>query len=381
MYPASAALKSAILTDHIVVAKAEIWTSDQLLTTLDVRSGSVVINAKNSVRRTCSVELVTNRTSTNLVPKSDFDYLAPYGNELRLYRGVQFKDGTTEYVPLGVFVMTTVDISDSNEGVVIQIQGEDRSLLVTRAKWLEPYQMVSASLETAISAMLKTRYADIFVNFPTTNITIGQVVLGTDQDNDPWKDAVQLCEMVGYDLFFDADGVATMRQFPSLDGSVVVKSFSENSGTTITALQRSISTKETFNGIVYVVEGTQVTTPIRVTVWDEDSTSPTYRYGKFGQVPKFVKTNVSITSAAATTAAKNLLNTYIGSQEIIKWDGVVDPTLEAQDVVYVQANGSYVDRLVIIDSITIPMSPFEPMSAEARIVRVVATGETVVIGA
>jgi len=264
---------------------------------------------------------------------------------------------------------------------LIQIQGEDRSLLVTRAKWLEPYQMVSASLETAISAMLKTRYADIFVNFPTTNITIGQVVLGTDQDNDPWKDAVQLCEMVGYDLFFDADGVATMRQFPSLDGSVVVKSFSENSGTTITALQRSISTKETFNGIVYVVEGTQVTTPIRVTVWDEDSTSPTYRYGKFGQVPKFVKTNVSITSAAATTAAKNLLNTYIGSQEIIKWDGVVDPTLEAQDVVYVQANGSYVDRLVIIDSITIPMSPSEPMSAEARIVRVVATGETVVIGA
>jgi hypothetical protein len=380
MYPASAALKSAILTDHIVIAKAEIWTSDQKLITLDIDSGSVSINAKNSTRRSCSVKLVTNRTTANLVPKSDFDYLSPYGNELRLFRGVQFRDGTTEYVPLGVFVMTTVDISDTNEGVSISIQGEDRSIIVSRAKWLEPYQMVSASLESAITTMLKTRYADIQTSFPTTNITIGQIVLGTDQDNDPWKDAVQLCELVGYDLYFNADGVVVMNQFPTLDGSVVVKKFSETDGTTITSLNRTISTKETYNGIIYIVEGTQVATPIRVTVWDEDSTSPTYRFGAFGQVPKVVKTNLVSTVNQATTAAKLLLNTYIGAQETVRFDGIVDPTLEAQDVVYVKSIGSYVDRLVIIDSISIPLSPSEVMTAEARIVRVISAGETIVVG-
>jgi len=380
MYPASAALKAAILTDHIVIAKAEIWSSDQKLTTLNIDSGSVSINAKNSTRRNCSVKLVTDRTTANLVPKSDFDYLSPYGNELRLFRGVQFKDGTTEYVPLGVFVMTTVDISDTNEGVSISIQGEDRSIIVSRAKWLEPYQMASTTLEAAILAMLKTRYADVQTSFPTTNITIGQIVLGNDQDNDPWKDAVQLCELVGYDLYFNADGVVVMNQFPTLDGSVVVKKFSETDGTTITSLNRTISTKETYNGIIYIVEGTQVASPIRVTIWDEDSTSPTYRFGAFGQVPKVVKTNLVSTVNQATTAAKLLLNTYIGAQETIRFDGIVDPTLEAQDVVYVKSIGSYVDRLVIIDSITIPLSPNEVMTADARIVRVISAGETIVVG-
>jgi hypothetical protein len=381
MYPASAALKSAILKDHIVVAKAEVWTSDQFLTTLNIASGSVSIDANSAVRRTCSVELTTSRDVTNLVPSNDFDLLTPFGNELRLFRGVQFIDGSVEYVPLGVFVITDVDISDQNDGVSIKVTGEDRSIIVTRSKWLEPYQMVSGTLEAGISNLLKSRYADVIIAFPTTGITIGQVVLGTDNDNDPWKDAVQICELVGYDLYFDATGTAVMNRFPILDGSVVVKKFSETDGTTLTSIDRSISTKETFNGIIYIVEGTQVSTPVRVTVWDEDTTSPTYRFGKFGQVPKVIKSNLLSTSDQAITAARALLNTYIGAQENIKWDAIVDPTLEAQDVVYIKTIGSKIDRLVIIDSISIPLGPTEQMSANARVVRVVAVGETIVVGA
>lgn len=381
MYTATAKFRAAIVTQHTVDAEAEIWTSDQKLISLPIESGTVSVSTKNATRRTCEVQLLTDRTSNNLVPSTNFDYITPFGNELRLFRGILYTDGTDEYIPLGVFVITDVAIADSAEGVTIKVQGEDRSTIISRAKWLEPYQMVSGTLEASITALLQSRYSDVQVSFPTTGVTIGQVILGADKANDPWKDAVQICELVGYDLYFDVNGVATMKQFPSLDGSVVVATYEEGNGTTITNLNRTISNKETYNGVVYTVTGTQVTTPLRVTVWDEDSTSPTYRYGKFGQVPIFIDSNLVQTTDAAITAATALLNTYIGAQETVNWESLVDPTLDVRDVVYVKSVGSKVNRLVILDSLTIPMTADAQMKADARIVRVVATGESIKIGA
>jgi len=381
MYSSSGALKAAILTDHIVISKAEIWASDQKLQTIDISEGTVQVDAGSAVRRTCEVTLITDRETTNLVPDNDFDLLTPFGNELRLYRGVQYYDETQEYVPLGVFVITEVNITDTNEGVTIKLKGEDRSIRVSRAKFTEAYEMTAGTLESALTDLLKDRYPDVETAFPTTNVTITKIVLGTEQDNDPWKDAVEIAELVGFDLYFDPNGVAVMKQFPTLDGSVVVATFIEGSGTTVTSLNRTISTKSTYNGVVYTIEGSEVATPIRVEVWDEDPASPTYRFGVFGEVPVFIETSLVATEAEAVRAAINLLNIYIGSQEIINWDSLVDPTLDAQDVVYVKSNGSKVDRLVIIDSLDIPLTPQGNMSATARTVRVIATGEQVVIGA
>lgn len=381
MYPASAAFKSAVSTDHVVIAKAEVWSQDQKLTTLNIDKGSVKVDAKSTIRRTCSVHLVTDRTADNLVPDTGFDTLTPFGNELRLYRGVRYSDGTEEYVPLGVFIMTDIDITDSNEGVEINIQGEDRSLKVSRNKWLEPYQVTNGPLENAIEDILRDRFDDIQTNFPTTNVSINQVLLGAENENDPWKDAVELCELVGFDLFFDANGIATMRQFPNLDGSVVVASYREGENNKIISIRRNISSKETYNGVIYTLEGSEVTTPVRVQAWDEDTTSPTYRFGVFGEAPTFVTSNLLATEAQALSAAYALLNRYIGAQESISWNSIVDPTLDANDVVYIRNVGAKVDRVVIIDSIDIPLSPEEEMTADARVVRVVDANEIVQVGA
>lgn len=380
MYPASAAFKAAVITDHVVIAKAEVWNQDQKLATLAIDKGSVKIDVKSAVRRTCQVHLVTDRTTANLVPDNDFDTLSPFGNELRLYRGVQFADGSEEYVPLGVFLMTDIDITDNNEGVEITVSGEDRSLKISRNKWLEPYQVADGPLEDAIEALLQDRYDDVQTNFPTTNVSINQVVLGSENENDPWKDAVELCELVGYDLYFDNNGIVVMRQFPTVDGAVVVASYNEDATTTVTSLSRRVSSKDTFNGVIYTIEGTEVETPIRVEAWDEDTTSPTYRYGVFGEAPTFITTSVLATEAEAITAAKLLLNRYIGAQEQISWNGLVDPTLDANDVVYIKASGAKVDRIVIIDSLDIPLSPEDTLNADARVVRVVSANEIVQIG-
>jgi hypothetical protein len=380
MYSSSAAFKAAVRADHTVIAKAEVWASDQKLQEIEISDGSVSVDSGSAVRRTCEITLVTNREVNNLVPDNDFDLLTPFGNELRLYRGVQYLDGTQEYVPLGVFVITQVAISDTNDGVIIKLEGEDRSIRISRAKWTEPYQMSSGSLESSLTDLLKNRYPDAELAFPATNVSVNKVVLGSENSNDPWKDAVEIAELVGYDLYFDQNGVVQMQQFPTLDGSVVVALYSEGDGTTVTSLDRTISTKETFNGVIYTIEGSEVVTPIRIEVWDEDTTSPTYRYGVFGEVPTFIETNLLATEDEAIRAATGLLNTYIGKQEVVTWKSLVDPSLDVQDVVYVKSNGAKIDRLVIIDSLDIPLKPESPMSANARTVRVVSSGEQIIVG-
>ena len=380
MYPTSAAFKAAVLTDHVVISKAEVWSSDRKLIDFDIDTGKVSVTTSNAVRRSCEVHVSTDRTSDNLVPDDGFDFIAPFGNQLRLYRGIQYTDGTEEYVPLGVFVITEVDVKDTNEGVSMVIRGEDKSIIVSRNKWTSAYQMVNGTLEASLTALLQNRYADITTDFPVTNISVNQIVLGSDSNLDPWKDAVGIAQLVGYDLYFDVNGVCTMKQFPTLDAASVVATYKEGSGTTITSLDRKISTKETYNGVVYTVEGSQVTTPVRVEIWDEDPASPTYRYGVFGSVPTFVTTNLISTSAEAIKAASLLLNTYIGQQEVINFESIVDPSLDVNDVVYVNSEGAKVDRTVIIDSMDIPLEYTGSLNVATRVVRIVGANEVIAIG-
>ena len=380
MYPTSAAYKSAVVSNHTVIAKAEVWSEDRKLIDLDIDSGKVTVSNTNSIRRTCEVHLTTDRTTDNLVPDTGFDYLAPFGNQLRLYRGIEFDDGTQEYIPLGVFVMNDVKVTDTNDGVSITITGEDKSIIVSRNKWTSPYQMVNGTLEASLLALLQNRYPDIITDFPTTNVTVNQVLLGADSQLDPWKDAVNIAQLVGYDLFFDVKGVCTMKQFPTLDAASVVATYKEGDGTVITEVNRNISTKETYNGVIYTIEGSQVTTPIKVEVWDEDTTSPTYRYGVFGSVPTFVTTNLISTSAEAIKAASLLLNIYIGAQEEINFTSIVDPSLDVNDVIYIKAEGAKVDRTVIIDQLEVPLEYKGTLSVRTRVVRVVGANEIVAIG-
>jgi hypothetical protein len=138
---------------------------------------------------------------------------------------------------------------------------------------------------------------------------------------DPWQDAVYLAQLVGYDLYFDVLGVATLRPFPSLDATAVVAKYEEGKQTLITSLDRSMSSKETYNGVIYTIQGSQVNTPIRVEIWDEDTTSPTYRYGVFGDAPTFITSQMFCQPKQTQLRRRHLYSTHIvGRKKIL--DGI-----------------------------------------------------------
>src|SRR5690349_16631455 len=136
MYSVSQGFKDALTRSHRVITKAEVLRQGQAIQTLWINSGQVDIDATAAIRRKCKVTLADELGT--LTPASAADLLTPFGNELKLYRGIRFADGSEEYVPQGVFGMTTVDIEDDGPGVVINVEGYDRSKKVQRARFTGP---------------------------------------------------------------------------------------------------------------------------------------------------------------------------------------------------------------------------------------------------
>lgn len=369
MYPTTDEFRAEVRKSHTSVASAEVWRGSQKVVDLPVQDGSVTVSVNQATRRTCSLSLMVGRTDNDLVPDTAFDALTPFGNELRLYRGVRFADGSEELVPLGVFVITGVEFDETDQGVAISISGVDRSVRISRNIWLQPYRVTAGALTDALTGILQNRWPAVELSFPTVAVSVEQQVLGQESGSDPWKDAVYLAEMAGYDLFFDQNGICTLQPFPSPDAASVVASFTDED--VLIRVARQDTTTDTYNGVVYVVESSWLVTPFRVEVWDEDPSSPTYRYGNFGEVPKVFSQSAITDINASTAAAALLLSRGLGLAQNVSWDLIVDPALDVNDVVLVNNVGTKTDRVMIIDQLVIPLSPSAAMQATARTVRVV----------
>jgi hypothetical protein len=369
MYPTTDAFRAAVRESHTAVATAEVWRGLQKILDLDVDEGSVQVSVNRAARRTCSASFSVSRNANDLVPDTSFDAITPFGNEIRLYRGIEFPNGTREMVPLGVFVITRVDIEEASDRVRVAISGVDRSIKVSRNVWLEPYQVSAGALTDALTGLLQNRWPAIELSFPTLAVQVQQQVLGQNAGSDPWKDAVYLAEMAGYDLFFDANGLCVLQPFPSPDSASVVATYTDDD--VLLRVQRQDTTDDTYNGVVYIVESSWLLVPYRVEVWDLDPNSPTYRYGGFGEVPKIVSQSAITDNNSATTAAAALLSKGLGLAQNVTWDAIVDPALDVNDVVLVRNEGTKTERVLIVDQVTIPLSPSASLSAQARTVRVV----------
>lgn len=371
MYQASAAFRSAIRASHTSISKAEVWAGDSKILDLDIDSGSVKVDSQSSQRRTCTASLIVP-VGSSLVPSTASDPLEPFGNEVRLYKGVQYPDLSTEYLPVGVFGLTRSKVRDGDNGVLIDLEGVDRSAKISNNKWTQPYTVAAGLLTSALSALILDRYPDAIINFPTLADLVAQQVLGLSGNTDPWADAVKIANLAGYDLFFDQIGQVALQALPSIDGLTVDVSYLEGDSNVVTEVEADTDTFQTYNGVIYVGQGSNIATPLRVEVWDNDPASPTYRYGNFGQRPQTIIQSLIYDSAQALRAATALLSQYLGATQAVSWSQVPNPALDALDVVFIQSSGTKVNRVTVIDSIDLPLEATGAMTVKARTVRILA---------
>lgn len=452
MYAVSEDFKRAVRRSHKASVRCEIWREGQKLRTLEPLDGSVEIDGRRAVRRTCQVSIavpdprvvVNRQTATyarlaaagyasysalaaafptyatlslpsaetagtvdsGLVPQTAFDDVTPYGNEIRLWRGIEITTGrqrnysnlaaafatytalaagaptygqlaqttivTTdvEEVPLGVFVITDVDVKAQRGTTNLTVKGSDRSLRVQRNRWAEPYQIATGTnVGTALTALLQDRYDDVQVNFTSTDRTVPSTVLGAETDNDPWADAQRIATAAGLELYFDGDGVARLEPVNDFTEVSPDAIYRENDEAMVLSVSRSVSVQKTYNGVIATAEGTGTTDTFRAEAWDEDADSPTYRYGPFGQVPKFFSSPLLTSQDAALSAATSILAKSRGVVESVDWEQITDPSLDSGDVIAVTNDATKVDRLMVVDRLTIPLKVQDSMKAVARTIR------------
>lgn len=343
---------------------------------------------------------------SRLVPATAYDPVAPYGNEIRAWRGVTVtsrrrstyaglaaagyadysaldagvanygaftlptvEETAVEEVPLGVYVITDVEVRGSRGSTSLAVKASDRSVRIQRNRWTQPYTIAAGTnVGTAILGILTDRWPAVVTAFTATAATVPLTVLGLEPDNDPWSDAQALASSAGLDLYFDADGAARLEPVPDYTDASPDAIYRENAEAMVLNLSRSISVQRTYNGVIVTAEGSGVDDVYRAEAWDDDASSPTYRYGPFGAVPRFFSSPLITSQAAADATAAAFLSRSRGSVEGVEWEQITDGALDAGDVIAVVNEATRIDRLMVLDRLSIPLG-LGTMKAISRTVR------------
>jgi hypothetical protein len=139
---------------------------------------------------------------------------------------------------------------------------------------------------------------------------------------------------------------------------------------TLAGMTRVLTRTKTFNAIVAIGEGASSAEPVRGMAIDDNSTSPTYFYGRFGQVPAFYTSAFLETEEACVEAAEALLQREIGLSYSIGFTTPINPTMEPYDVVSLKFSHREAPQVHVLDTITIPFTETGVVDAATREQRV-----------
>ncbi len=362
MRPVSQEFSDLLSTSHKLAVEVKVVETDEVLDGLV--DGQVTLDATSSIRGAVDLTFVDDGT-LDLTPTQPSDRLAPYGNELQVSRGVEFPDGTTEMVSLGIFRIETVEVNDSGTGTEIRISGLDRSVRVSDAKFDLPGQVnANTAAATAILEIVKGGYDEADderfegIEFPLPRVAY-------EEGADRWEFATQLANRCGGELYFDGDGKLVLAAVPDLSADPV-DTIAEGENGVLLSIARRWTREEAFNRVIVTGESMNQDPAYRGDVYDDDDTSPTYYFGPFGKVLRFERSDVVGSAAQAEAAARGILSKQLGTFSEIQFGSIVQPHLEPGDVVRVTRDSLGIDENHIIDALTIPLTASGEMSGKTR---------------
>lgn len=360
MRQVSPAFLAALPASHSIVVRADVLSGGLVVASLPVTAGSVTIDRANAVRRRCQVTL----SDPSLTPRSATDLLTPYGTELALYRGIRLPGGD-ELIPLGIFGLSKINISSGAAGLVITVDGYDRSRRVARSKITDVTVITAGTnVNTATQGLIAPAVPGLaYALAPTTAVTPLLVLQPAD---DRWAQAVALQQTIGRELYFDAAGVVVSSPVVDPTTSAPVASYTVGEGGTLLSAARDLIDEQTFNHVIVSGQTSSVTAPVRGEAMDLDPASPTYVNGPYGDVVNIVTSNAVTSGAQATAMAQAILLGALGLTEQVQLTAIVNPAHDVNDVVTITEPLSGTAAQYVLDSLTVPLAHSTPMTAVTR---------------
>jgi hypothetical protein len=333
--------------------------------------GGLLILEGSSVSATLSSRV--SRTATLVVDQSLYsfepgDLLAPYGNRLRITRGIQFADGNRDYS----WIIFTGRIQQPilNPSGTVSVPASDRALDVADAGFTAP---TSSQPGSTVSAEFVRLISDALPDavFGASDIFDQTVPLLT-WDSDRAGALEEMSTTVGAFWYALADGSFVQRRYAWTVAGAPVVTLRDGIGGLLQA-SPSRDRESVWNSIGVSAERADGTTPVYALAEDLNPESATYVLGPFGRRHKRIRLQTPQTQGSAQTAANDYLRRSVGLFQTFRWTQTVDAAMELGDVVAIEAY----DRLPVVQVVSgfaIPLTPGGFMSVQAN-AQILGAGE------
>lgn len=371
--PRNTIYRRALAQAHNPYSRVEVWRSGVQVDELTFKSpqttgirgarvflgGSVRATLASRVTRTLNLSV-----PSWLYPWDNSDLLAPWGNELRVFRGIQYGSGELDEFP--VFRGQIVDIKPQGDGTAL-LNAADRTQDVVGSSFDAPsVANVGALVPVEFKRLVIGALPD--ATFGTFS-PIGAVVPPLSYDYDRGAALDGLAKVAGAYWYALANGDFVIRYVP---WSVLIstgKTLLTNIGGTLLTAFPTRSRANVFSRVTVSNEPTDGSTPTFATVDDTDPTSPTYVHGPYGVKAVQVRVTQAATQSGCRTAARTILSRSRSLTQAWTITCVPDPSLELGDpldVEYLDETGVTRSAVQIIAGFTMPLDKTSAMSIDGR---------------
>src|SRR5699024_4505568 len=292
MWPVSPALLNAITSPHDVTLRADVTKGGKrLYSDLPVTGGSISMDANRGkvARRTCDLTIsprlpVGTYGEQPALPRTPWEPLGHYGQQIWVRRGVRFPSGLIEWVPVGMFRIDSVEGSLLADEPV-QVSGVSREQDLADDIFPSPRTYENGSSVQVIQWLIAGTLPDAEV---VPRVSRDGRLPRTVFETDRWEAITTVAAGIGAVVYADPAGRFIIDDQPSLDSPPV---WQVSVGSNLVKAKTSSSRSGVYNRIV--VRGDNFSSDdesFSATAVDANPTSPTWfeaaSRGGYGKVTK-----------------------------------------------------------------------------------------------
>ncbi|HTI26192.1 MAG TPA: DUF5047 domain-containing protein [Kutzneria sp.] len=348
----------ALTRSHQLYTHVEVWFAGAKAADLDIQSGSVQVTARNRVRRTATFVV-----AEEMWPRSATDLLAPFGAEIRAWRGIRDAAGAMVGQPAPVFAGRVESVSRQRLSGAVEVVCSDRFAAINDFQFETPRTPDTRALLTSVIRQFVFE-AGVPASFVDMTGRLWTVPASIMWQYDRGQAIDDLATALGAEVYITADGQqCVVRPIPTLDDPPVWTLRADTDDAVIVSDAQGRSRTDVANKIIVDVERAG-DTPLLVTVVDVDPASPTRWGGPYGKVVRHLSNALVTDAAQAVVAGQARLSRVIGITRTREIQCVPNPALEAGDVIQVETSEGTEKHLV--DAFTLPLDVGTPMQIQTR---------------
>ena len=318
--------------------------------------GQVDADSSRLARRTMNISVMN--PEAEFTPNSDWGGLFYVNRLIRIWRGVVFVDGTTEFVPVGTFMLDTTDVVAERNMSVVVLTGTDLYKLLTKAKFGTPKRWEAGTpIQTVVKEMAQLAGVTRFILDPlshrSSNTRNIQADLNFERKAVIGDEIAKLATAWGLDIYFDPMGRMVSEE-SRLDRPTVWQ-YRPGEDTSLLTVKASYKDELLYNHIL--VTGTaDENNPVYAEALDTNPSSPTY-WQRIGVRTYEYESTFIATQEQAQNTANSLLSEHTKVVEDIELQAICNPAYECNDVITVQESEfTKLDHRLRIQSFSVPLS-------------------------